>query len=162
MAAPAGYSRLQIALHWIAAVLIVLQFVLHDSISAAWDAIGKGIETAFDPLVMAHVVGGMLVLLLAFWRLSIKARRGAPAIPGDSAVQRAVARLTHVGLMALMVLMPVSGAAAWFGGVEAAAEGHEALKVVLMALVALHVAGALYHQFVLKDGVLDRMRRARG
>jgi len=33
---------------------------------------------------------------------------------------------------------------------------------VLLALVALHVVGALYHQFVLRDGTLARMRRAQG
>ena len=28
---------------------------------------------------------------------------------------------------------------------------------LLMALIALHLAAALYHQFVLKDGLLARM-----
>lgn len=35
MPAPKGYSHLQIALHWIAALLIVQQFVFKDAISAA-------------------------------------------------------------------------------------------------------------------------------
>ena len=51
---------------------------------------------------------------------------------------------------------------AWFGGVDLAAQGHNVLKIVLLALVALHVLGALYHQFVLKDGLINRMRRAEG
>jgi cytochrome b561 len=61
-----------------------------------------------------------------------------------------------------MILMPVSGSVAWFGGVEAAAQGHNILKIALLALIALHVAGALWHQFVLKDGLIARMRRAEG
>ena len=61
-----------------------------------------------------------------------------------------------------MILMPLSGSVAWFGGVEAAAQGHNVLKIVLLALVALHLVGALYHQFVLRDGTLARMRRAQG
>ena len=48
------------------------------------------------------------------------------------------------------------------GGVDLAAQGHNVLKIVLLALVALHVLGALYHQFVLKDGLINRMRRAEG
>ena len=61
-----------------------------------------------------------------------------------------------------MILMPLSGSVAWFGGVEVAAQGHNVLKIVLLALVALHVIGALYHQFILRDGTLARMRRAQG
>lgn len=162
MPSPKGYTRLQIALHWIAALLIVQQYLFKDAISAAWEAIEKGTESAFDPLVLAHVAGGALVLVFALWRLSIKARRGVPEMVGDSALQRGLARLTHLGLYALMILMPVSGATAWFGGVAVAAQGHNILKVVLLALVALHVVGALYHHFVLKDGLIQRMARAEG
>jgi cytochrome b561 len=36
------------------------------------------------------------------------------------------------------------------------------LKIALLVLVALHVVGALYHQFVLRDGTLARMRRTQG
>lgn len=162
MSAPKGYTRLQIALHWIAALLIVQQYLFKDAISAAWEAATKGLESAFNPLVLAHVAGGGLVLLFALWRLSIKARRGAPAMVGDGAMQRALAKLVHVGLYALMILMPVSGSVAWFGGVEVAAQGHNILKIALLAFVALHVVGALYHQFVLKDRLINRMRRAEG
>jgi cytochrome b561 len=162
MTAPTGYTRVQIALHWIAALLILQQYVFKDAMSSAWEAFGDGLETAFDPLVLAHVAGGALILVFALWRLSIRARRGAPVIVGESGLQRALAKGTHVGLYALMILMPVSGSVAWFGGVDAAAQGHNILKVALLALIALHVAGALWHQFVLKDGLLMRMRRAQG
>lgn len=162
MTIPKGYTRLQIALHWIAALLIVQQYLFKDAISAAWEAATRGLESAFNPLVLAHVAGGGLVLLFALWRLSIKARRGTPAMVGDSAAQRALAKLVHVGLYALMILMPLSGSVAWFGGVEVAAQGHNILKIALLAFVALHVVGALYHQFVLKDRLINRMRRAEG
>lgn len=162
MTAPKGYTRLQIALHWIAALLILQQYLFKDAISTAWDAVTKGMESAFNPLVLAHVAGGALVLVFALWRLSIKAGRGTPEMVGDSPLQRALAKATHLGLYALMILMPVSGSVAWFGGVTVAAQGHNVLKVVLLALVALHVVGAVYHQFVLKDGLMNRMRRAEG
>ncbi len=162
MPSPKGYTRLQIALHWGVALLIVQQYLFKDAIAAAWDAAAKGMEIAFNPLVLAHVAGGALAMLLALWRLSIRARRGAPAVVGDNAAQRALAKAAHVGLYALMILMPLSGSMAWFGGVDLAAQGHNVLKIVLLALVALHVVGALYHQFVLKDGLINRMRRAEG
>lgn len=160
MPRPKGYTRLQIALHWVAALLIVQQYLFKGAIAAAWDAASKGMDTAFDPLVLAHVAGGALVMVLALWRLSINARRGMPEMVGSTAFQRALAKATHLGLYALMIVMPLSGAMAWFGGVGLAAQGHNVLKVLLLALVALHVVGAIYHHFVLKDGLINRMRRA--
>lgn len=160
--APTGYSRLQIALHWLVFALIAQQYLFKDAMSAAWNRITDGLEAAgFEPLVLAHVAGGALVMIFALWRLTLRARRGVPRAIEASKVQGILAKLTHVGLYALMILMPLSGSVAWFGGVEAAAQGHNVLKIVLLALVALHVVGALYHQFVLRDGTLARMRRAR-
>lgn len=158
--APSGFSAAQIRLHWIVFVLIVLQYVLHESMAEAWKTIEDGGSVAFEPLVASHVFGGILVLLLVIWRLTIRARRGAPAAPeNEPAILKLAAAATHFGLYALMILMPVSGMAAWFGRIEIAAEAHGAMRIVLLALVALHVAGALYHQFVLKTDVLARMKR---
>jgi cytochrome b561 len=157
--AEVGYSRLQIALHWLAALVILQQFVFEDAISGAWRATRQGLAVAFDPMILAHVAGGGLVLLLVLWRLYLRRGAAVPAAVTGGGAQEMVARLTHLGLYALMVLMPVSGAVAWFLGVGLAAEAHEVLKVALLALIALHVAGGLYHQFVLKDGLLNRMRR---
>lgn len=160
MTSPTGYTRLQIALHWIGAALIVNQYVFKEAIERAWKALGEGVELAFNPLVLGHVAGGALVMGVALWRLGLKARLGVPQAEGDNALQNALARLTHLGLYALMLLLPLSGSLAWFGGVQLAAQAHNVLKVLMLALVVLHVVGALYHQFVLRDGVLNRMRRA--
>jgi cytochrome b561 len=142
--AATGYSRLQIALHWLVLPLIAQQYTFKDAMSAVWDRVTDGLEAGFDPLVLAHVAGG------------------APPAIEASKVQGILAKLSHVGLYALMILMPIIGSVAWFGGFEAAAQGHNVLKIVLLALVALHVVGALYHQFVLRDDTLARMRRVRG
>lgn len=160
MTVPTGYSRKQIALHWIVFALIAAQYLFKDAMSNAWDQIAKGVEVGFQPLVLAHVAGGALVLLFALWRLALRARRGVPPAIESSAVQAALAKITHVGLYALMILMPISGSVAWFGGVQLAAQGHNILKIALLALIALHVAGALYHQFALRDGTLARMGKA--
>jgi len=34
------------------------------------------------------------------------------------------------------------------------------LKTVLIVFVVLHIAAALYHQFVLKNGLIKRMMKA--
>lgn len=161
MTTPNGYSRRQIALHWIVFVLIVLQYVLHEGMSEAWDVVEDGGSVGFSPLVAGHVIGGVLVLALVTWRLQIRASRGAPPPPEEeSPALKLVAKAVHGGLYLSMILMPLSGIIAWFGGVEPAAEAHEVMRVVLLALVGLHVAGALYHQFVLRNDLMNRMRQA--
>ena len=156
-----GYSRAQILLHWIVALLIVPQFLLHDPMKDAWRAFRRGEEIAFHPLVAAHVFAGIAILLLVVWRLTLRARRGAPEPPeSEHPALKLVAKATHAGLYLLLVLLTVSGGMAWFGGVEVAGEAHEVMKTLLLALVVLHVAGALFHQFVLKTNLMDRMKRA--
>jgi cytochrome b561 len=83
-----------------------------------------------------------------------------------------------MGLYALMLVLPVIGIVAyvWHGRVfdfglfrfdfgvasqkgvyEPAEEIHQALAYVLMGLVGLHVAGALWHHFVARDGIFARI-----
>ncbi len=153
------YSRAQILLHWVIFVLITAQYLQHEWISEAWDKFEDGLPSDFHPLVAAHVFGGLLILVLVLWRIKIRLTRGAPPVPTEEpAALKLVAHVVHLSLYALMVLLPISGALAWFGGVEAAAETHEVLRAVLLALVALHVLGALYHQFVLKTDLMARMK----
>lgn len=155
---PKGYTRLQIILHWLIFVLIVLQFVLHEPMSDAWRALRRGTEIPFNPLVAQHVFTGLLVLVLAVLRLGVKARRGAPPLPADEPkALKIAAHVTHLSLYALMILVPLSGAVAWFGDVRAAGQGHEVLKTLLLLAVVLHIAGALYQRFVLKSDIMTRM-----
>lgn len=158
--APSAYSPLQIRLHWLVFGVLVVQYILHEPITEAFDMVEDGLVPPFDPLVAAHVFGGFLIFVLAATRLYIRKERGVPPMPdSDPPLQRLAAKVTHYGLYALLIVMPISGAVAWFRGNETAAEAHEVMRVVLLALIALHVAATLYHQFVLKDGLLQRMRR---
>jgi cytochrome b561 len=158
---PKGYSRLQIGLHWITAALIIGQFVLHDPIVAAWDAIQKAETPDISALVMFHVLAGSAILVLAIWRLVVRKRRGVPALPEkEPAVFKGLAHLTHWSLYALMIALPISGLAAWFGGNATSDVIHTSLKFPLFGLVILHFAGALFQQFVLRTGLINRMFRA--
>ena len=158
--APAGYSRLQIRLHWAVVILILLQFLFHEGVA---DAFERGIESGAMTLTgaaIAHFVGGSLVFLLAIWRLMLRSERGVPALPDeDSAWQRLGARATHAALYGLLLILPVTGGVAWALGLEGAGELHETLFAVLMLATALHVAGALYGHFLQGTGIIDRMRR---
>ena len=55
--------------------------------------------------------------------------------------------------------MSVSGALAWFVDLTIAAQVHNIFKVVLLALVALHVLAIPFHRIVLKNIVMIRMIR---
>jgi cytochrome b561 len=157
---PTAYSRTQIRLHWLVFLLVAAQFIFHDAIVDAWAAIRIGATVeAMHPAVRAHVFGGIVVLGLVIWRLVLRARLGVPAPPaGMTAGQRLLANLVHGGLYAALVLMVVSGGMAWFGGIEAAADVHGVVRIVLLALVGVHVGASLWHQFWLRDSLLQRMR----
>lgn len=159
---PQGFSRLQIALHWLIFLLIVAQFVLHDPIADAWEQISRGGEVAFNPLVAQHVFTGIAILALVLLRIVVRLSRGAPSFPEEEPMGlRVVAALTHIGLYGLMLLMPLSGIVAWFGGQALAGDAHEVMKGAMLLLVGLHILGALVQQFVFKTNIMDRMRKAR-
>jgi cytochrome b561 len=155
-----GYSRAQILIHWGVVLLLILSYVSSDAMKAAWIAIHQG-RDAYGNTAAAHVWIGVAVLVLGVARVGLRLGRGAPDLPegGHPGADR-IARLTHLGLYLLILLIPASGIAAWFGGFDLAGEVHEVIFNALMALVVLHVAGALYHQYVLKDGLIRRMMRA--
>ncbi|MDI3337001.1 cytochrome b/b6 domain-containing protein [Defluviimonas aestuarii] len=154
-----GYSRTQIALHWGVLALMIVSYVSEDAMSAAWRAFNRGQEVTPGAHTV-HVISGILILVLAAMRLLARWRRGAPAAPdAGHPLMKPAAAVTHWALYALMIVIPLTGIAAWFGGIRDAGEVHEVLFNVLLLLVGLHVVGALYHQFVLKDGLMDRMRK---
>jgi len=159
--AVSGYSAKQIWLHWVLALLIIIQFVLHDGILAISDAMAKGEEPAMTLIARSHIIIGILIFLLALFRVYVRLTRGAPAAPADEpAVLRFLAGATHLVLYAILLVMPLSGAASWFGGIEAASFGHFVGKFVLLAFFLLHVVGALYQRFILKTDVMARMMQA--
>ncbi len=155
-----GYSRTQIALHWAVAALVAAQYLLNDAIAAAWKAHVQNIAYSFDPLILAHVVGGALILVLVLWRIALRVTRGAPPLPKEEPPALALlARLAHLTFYAVLIALSASGALAWFADVRPAASVHNVLKVVLLALIALHILAVIFHQIVLKSGVMLRMVR---
>ena len=66
----------------------------------------------------------------------------------------------HWGIVVLMIGMPVTGLLAFYGGYTSFGSLHGGiLKALLWVVISVHVAAAIYHHFVLKDGLLNRMRK---
>ncbi len=156
---PRGYSALQIGLHWIVAALVALQFLASEGIESAWRAFVR--QQPVEPWsvgVVLHVTAGLLILAFVIWRITLRLTRGAPASPdGEPRIMRIIAHATHGLLYLLLIGLPISGSAAWFLGVEPAIAAHLLGKTVLLVLIGLHVAGALFQQFVMRSDVLKRM-----
>lgn len=158
-----GYSRAQIALHWATAVLVLISFVSHEGMKDAWRAFLRATGETMGPGAWLHVVSGLAILALAVWRLGLGISNGAPSAPqGSSALMARAASAVHWGLYAVLLTLPLTGAVAWFGGIRDLGEVHEALFNLGLALVAIHVAAALWHHFVLRDGLIARMIRPAG
>jgi cytochrome b561 len=176
--APAArYSRGAVILHWLIAVLIALNFV------AAW--VAEDLPDAQAGQVMGnHKAIGITILLLTvlrvIWRLT---HRPPPLADTLAAWEVAVSRVTHGLVYLLMLAIPLSGwlmHSAWTGGEPVSlfglidwpgypfakskdlahtfGEGHEVMATAMLVLLALHVAGALKHRLIDKDGnALGRM-----
>ena len=158
----AGYSRPQIWLHWIIAALVIVQLSLSEGMEAAYDA-EHGYASLTDLewfLADVHVATGITVFVLTLFRIVLRVHRGVPPPPepGHPAL-RQLALAVHLAFYVVLLLLPVTGALAWFGSIEVMAEIHEGVKSLLLALLALHVTGTVYHLLVRRTNLLRRMLR---
>lgn len=159
MATPTGYSATQIRLHWVIGLLIVFQLIFGEDMAEAWSTVEDGGAPVMTTWIWAHIVAGVLVLMLALWRLGLRLSRGVPPAPDSgSALTNLGGHIGHWSFYALMIAFPVSGLLAWYGDVGIAAEAHAVMKPVVIVLIVVHVGAALWHQFRLKDNLLNRMK----
>lgn len=162
MSTTTGYSPLQIALHWGVALGVLFNYIVSEGMEDAFDAAVEG-EAMAEPAGFGipglHVWVGVAVLALVVIRLLVRMTQGAPET--EPGLAGAAAHWGHRALYLLMLAVPALGAISWFGGIDATAEPHALLANVLMVLAGAHALMALYHQYVLKDGLLARMTRSR-
>lgn len=167
------YDGVALALHWIAAVLIVANLALGLSMVPLPLSIQKLRWYAWHKWV------GTTVFLLTWARVAWRWRHPAPAAVAMASWQRRAAGVSHTLLYVLMVLVPISG---WLysssTGVQVVYLGlvplpdavdkdkelaavlrivHLSLNAAMFGLIAVHMAAAFKHHFVDRDEVLVRM-----
>lgn len=157
MPRPASFSRTQIVLHWLIVLAVLFQYVAHDQISEVWHARMAGIVPDV-PSFSFHAAVGVLILILMIWRIWLRVSHGVPALPkSEPAWSRILAHSVQGLLYLALILLPLSGSAAWVLGVDGAIIVHGLLKNLVLLLVALHIAGALAQQYWFKSGMLMKM-----
>lgn len=168
------YAGVQIALHWIIALIIIGMI-----------PVGK-VMTELDPsnltnlLYELHKSFGLIVFGLIVIRIAARLILGAPPLePSMPRWQIMAARVSHGALYILMVLVPLTGWAAtsaccapvnlfWTipltlpigGGFETARpifQLHNIFTMAMIALVLIHAVAALYHHYAMKDDTLRKM-----
>lgn len=170
-----GYDRVARWLHWLIAGLAVIVVALGWAVAQA-----PRNTPARDLVLLLHRSVGLTILALMLMRTLWRWSRAPPHLPASvGAFETALARGAHLILYLLFIAMPLTGY------IDAAAAGHsvsvfgiltippliaENDRLSQMAIaahlvgqylvylfVALHVAAALVHGIVCRDGVLDLM-----
>jgi cytochrome b561 len=173
--APLRYSASAKAMHWFVAAAVIT-LLLEGPVMKRLVPEGSIKEN----LYLFHEALGALVLIVMIARLARRLGFGVPAPDATMPVVEQRASLwAQYALYSLLFLVPVLGWAgtnaygdpvsvfglfefpAVLGKDQALSDRifvwHLAGGILIAAIVVLHVAGALYHGFVKRDGVLKRM-----
>jgi cytochrome b561 len=168
----ARYDGGAMAFHWVMVVLVVVVGVLgllHDS----WP------RTTQSFWINVHALIGLAVWALVMVRLGWRRRHPPPALPAAAGeFSRRWSRPVHLLLYGLLLIIPILGIVTfiWHGRVfdfgwfevdfgipknraifHPTEEVHGYLAYTLFTLIGLHALAALWHHFVRRDGVLQRM-----
>jgi cytochrome b561 len=169
-----GYTAVAKILHWLTALLVL-------------GLIGVGLWMVGLPISLTKLYAyawhkwiGLTVLVLSVLRLTWRAYRPPPGLPGTlTRWERAVAPWSHGMLLVLLLALPLSGwlmssaggvSVVWFGVLplpdlvprdlalfERLRTLHHWLAWILMALLALHLLAVLRHDVLRRDGIFRRM-----
>jgi cytochrome b561 len=174
------YDFLSQAFHWVTAIVVTIAFILGPG------GFGRLMRQGIDPATRSDIVWheslGILILVLTVLRLLwVALRPGTPQIPMASWM-RMSAKLAHVALWSLLLALPITalltlGSEAHpltlLGGLRIDqmpliadsaiakladwGDVHQFLGDAIMWLAGLHAAAAIYHHFIVKDGILSAM-----
>lgn len=166
------YHPVLVALHWLMAALIILALIFGKVVLDGLDnADPQKVEGLAGHMTVGLSLGALLALRLV---IRLVSAQPPPASTGDARLDF-LGQATHWALYALVAAMAVSGVAMAlqddlfaivFGGsgaklpaefASAPRAAHGAVSTALLALAILHIAAALYHQFILRDGLFRRM-----
>jgi cytochrome b561 len=167
------YTGAAIALHWLTVPVLLIGFGLGLYMTELPNGIYK------LKLYNWHKWAGASFLALSLLRLAWRARNPPPPAPPGPAWQVRVAALVHGAMYLMFFVVPLLGWAyssalgyplVWFGIVplpdwvpldrtlaRAIKPWHERAAWLLAALVLLHLAAVVQHQWLKRDGLLRRM-----
>ena len=171
------FTSAQRLLHWVMAVCIVAMLFIGVGMMST-------IMPKYVPLLSTHKSLGITILILALIRLAVRFRYGTPPLPRDLPTPMRLAAIwSQYALYALMIGMPLIGwtmlsAGAYpivlYGDLRlppllspSAAlhtllwNAHHYLALAFFALILLHLAAALFHALVRRDGVFESMASRR-
>jgi cytochrome b561 len=176
------YHGFAIALHWVLGLALVGLFAMGHYMA------DLPFSPQRLKLYNWHKWAGVTILTLSAVRLVWRLRHRPPALPQSVTLampgwQMQAYHATHIAMYALFFAVPLAGwaysSAAGFPIVlfgvlplpdfvaaskplaELIKPWHGLLANALAALVVLHVAAAVKHHFIDKDGLLERMRPGR-
>jgi cytochrome b561 len=170
----AGYTSGAKILHWLIVALLIAQFTF------AWTMPHIGRNTRITTLISLHFNFGVVILAVALARLLWRLGHGEPEPEtGIPPWQITTARVVHWSLYSLLLVVPVLGwINAFWRNMPVVLFGLELPKLVttrapgwqwtgdvhgllanyaMLTLVGLHVLAGLYHYFIRRDRVLQRM-----
>ncbi|MCZ8369806.1 MAG: cytochrome b [Porphyrobacter sp.] len=169
------YSGLAMVLHWLIAVLVIVQWQI------AVAAEGAPTREAGGVIMANHFALGVVIFAVVAVRLVWRQMSPPPPpVTGHAPWERTFARLVHFAFYAFLLVMPLAGwiALSTFGepisvwGLfqlpalpvpqnpalgEVIFELHGASGIALLVLIVLHALAALKHTILDKDGTLFRM-----
>lgn len=160
-------------LHWLMAVAIVAMLFIGVGMVAS-------VSERHVWLLRIHKPLGIAILILAVVRLAVRLRHKPPPLPADlPALQKLAAHASHWLLYGLMLAMPLVGWAMLSAGgypvmlseslrlpsilpANAVAFAvlrhlHSWLALLLFVVFLAHMAAALYHGLIRRDGVMSSM-----
>jgi len=167
------FNIVQRLLHWLMAICIIAMFFIGVGMVST-------VKPIYLPLIITHETLGTVIFVLVWIRVVVRIRFGAPPLPADlPAPIKIVAVLSQYALYGLMIVMPALGWAMlsaenypitlyWHTNLppilpqsESAHtwlwRAHHYLAFAFFALVLMHVAAALFHALVRRDGVFETM-----
>lgn len=172
---PTTYNPFQKSLHW----AIFLLFIGLYGLTHLAHYFPKG-DPARGFVWGIHISFGLVLLVLVFLRVVWRLIYGAPGLPaGTPPVGALAAKLAHLALYVLMVVIPIVGVLiVWLKGNDLSFFGlfsipspvgidkkfghtieevHEFFANFILVLVSVHALAAVWHHYIKKDDVLTRM-----
>jgi cytochrome b561 len=169
-----AYDKVTIRLHWATAILVAIQFLV-------------GRTTNFLPrsplrvdIWSMHVLLGFVLTVVVVAGIVWRGLYGRRLPPPERGFRHLLAVTTHRLLDGLLLIViglgvtnvfahafplfnlwhfPKFGDDAWMRSINA---WHGLVANIIVAMALLHAAAALFHHYVVKDGVLRRMWPAAG